>query len=255
MEIVVNERSSEPAASAAFNSEFLFTVPIFGYALAYAYEAGAYFEAGAPNSFIVVSIPQIFMGCLSVAVPLMGIAYASSKSSQTLMDRGWIGLFFLLLFPMLAFSPIIFVGMWKGEAIALYIGCAGLIGYSAVTLAYVMNRSPMIAGFFQDFTPPARKLLALGTVILLVASCAGFAGAASERSKSTYTVQDHHCKATTRIFRVVGDAIIALPGYRGTGRAFEVISLSNRGAVRMKEVSREEYLAALAMAGPCSKVG
>ena len=106
MEVVVSEPSSEPAAFAAFNSEFLFAVPIFGYALAYAYEAGAYFEAGAPNSFIVVSIPQIFMGCLSVAVPLMGIAYASSKSSQTLMDRGWIGLFFLLLFPTLAFSPI-----------------------------------------------------------------------------------------------------------------------------------------------------
>lgn len=239
--------------SSSFGPEFLFIVPILGYALAYAYEVGAYLIADAPSALIVISIPHIFVACFSVLVPLSGAAYATSGSSRKLIDRGWRGVFFVLLAPLLGYGPMIVFGFWKDEATVLYVAIASLFGFSSVVFAYAMQKSLWLRGFFEDFIPPVRDLLAIGALTVMAVGLAGIAGAASERSQGSYTVLDDGCLAYTRVFRMAGDTIIMFPAHRGVGRGYEVSSLSNQGKLRMKAVTKDEYFAGLAMAGPCAK--
>ncbi|MCD0496954.1 hypothetical protein LP085_08860 [Achromobacter sp. MY14] len=237
----------------AFKPELLFFVPILGYALAYAYEAGAYKAADAPSIFIVVSIAHIFLGCMSVVVPLLSVGYASSKSSRRIIDRGWSGALNVLFFSMLGYSPLVVYGIWKDDASALYFGVASGATFAAVVLLYVVRKSPGVTKFFDDHDPTIRNLLAIGVVTLVAVFFAAGAGMIAERSRETYTVLDNGCITYTRVFRTIGDTVILFPAYRGVGNAYELVSLSSRGLLRLKDVSREEYRAALAMVGPCAR--
>jgi len=243
--------SENPDASKGVEPGLLFLLPFLGYALAFVYETGAFVWVDAPISHIAISVPHIVIGCLVLVVPLFNAALATSANARKFLARGWMGFFHSILSTALPYVPIAVIGVWTDNILAVFLVIASTLLYTAVTMGYFVQESPIFKKYVWDFPPLVRRFLAFSLFGLLTLGLGLAAGMVGEQTTRQINVVDAPCGAYNRVFRTNGDSMLILPAYRGPEHAFELWSLSNRGAVRIKLVSQEEYAHRRGMAGPC----
>lgn len=249
--MAMNDERAVSRTRITLDPELLFFLPVLGYALAYAYEYGAYSMAEAPTALILVSVAQIVTACGVVLIPLLSALFASASGSTRFLEKGWLGFFQSIAFTAIGYLPIFILGLFTETATLFYLGIGSLIVYTMVTALNFWPKSPGIAGFVATFPPPVRKaftILSFGAV----ACGLGLAGGAiQEDGKKFVLVVDTECGAYSRVFRTNGDVLLVLPPFRSDGYVSEIWSLSSRGTVRVKRIGMDEYASRERIAGPC----
>lgn len=252
-DLVLKNDSENQDVSKGVEPGLLFILPFLGYAIAYVYEAGAFALAEVPRSHISVSVPNIVAGCLSLVVPLFSAALATAASSRKFLERGWMGFMRSVLITAIPYAPLAAFGLWTENILSLFLVASSILLYAAVSLAYLVQKSQFYKKYLCDFPPLVQKILNFSVFGTLTLALGFAAGAVSERTTNFIDVIDVQCGAYSRVFRTNGDSMLVVPAFRGPGYSFELWSLSNRGTVRIKLVSQDEFASRRDMAGPCPR--